>query len=73
LEQLSLRQAMLTFSDHPLSFHSLPSPRLLLQQSLNMLQGETKPIRRVIEGRFDEIKAITESGRPNMTPEMCTW
>jgi hypothetical protein len=38
-----------------------------------MLQGETKPIRRVIEGRFDEIKAITESGRPTMAPEMCTW
>jgi hypothetical protein len=27
-----------------------------------MLQGDTKPIRRLIEARFDEIKAITEGG-----------
>ncbi|KAF6261974.1 hypothetical protein COO60DRAFT_1498629 [Scenedesmus sp. NREL 46B-D3] len=36
----------------------------LLYQALNMLQGDTKPIRRLIEGRFDDIKAITESHTP---------
>lgn len=47
--------------------------RCLLQQSLNMLQGETKPIRRHIEARFDEIKAITESPHPFLDMELSSW
>lgn len=46
---------------------------LYAQQSLNMLQGETKPIRRLIEGRFDEIKAITESQHPWLDLELSSW
>lgn len=45
----------------------------LLYQCLNMLQGETKPIRRVIEARFDEIKQITESKQPVFELEMSDW
>ncbi|KAF8063707.1 DTX14 [Scenedesmus sp. PABB004] len=45
----------------------------LLYQSLNMLQGETKPIRRLIEGRFDDIKAITEGPTPYLDPELGSW
>uniref|UniRef100_A0A7S0S0S2 Uncharacterized protein n=1 Tax=Chlamydomonas leiostraca TaxID=1034604 RepID=A0A7S0S0S2_9CHLO len=45
----------------------------LLYQCLNMLQGETKPIRRVIEARFDEIKIITESKHPVFELEMSDW
>lgn len=45
----------------------------LLYQALNMLQGETKPIRRLIEGRFDDIKAITESHTPYLDPELSSW
>lgn len=26
------------------------------------LQGDTKPVRRLIEGKFDDVKAATESG-----------
>lgn len=46
---------------------------LLLQQSLNMLQGETKPIRRLIEARFDDIKGITESQQPYLEIELSAW
>lgn len=45
----------------------------LLYQSLNMLQGETKPIRRLIEARFDEIKSITESKNPYLSLELSDW
>lgn len=45
----------------------------LLYQSLNMLQGETKPIRRLIEARFDEIKVITESKNPFLSLELSDW
>jgi hypothetical protein len=45
----------------------------VLQQSLNMLQGETKPIRRHIEARFDEIKSITESSHPYLDMELSSW
>ncbi|KAI8467800.1 MAG: hypothetical protein J3K34DRAFT_386704 [Monoraphidium minutum] len=45
----------------------------LLYQSLNMLQGETKPIRRLVEARFDEIKAITEGSRPLLAPDTSSW
>jgi hypothetical protein len=38
-----------------------------------MLQGDTKPIRRLIEGRFDHIKAITESHTPYLDPELSSW
>lgn len=48
-------------------------PCLLPQQSLNMLQGETKPIRRHIEARFDEIKGITESPHPYLDMELSSW
>eukprot|EP00878_Enallax_costatus_P033231 GHUV01036633.1.p1 GENE.GHUV01036633.1~~GHUV01036633.1.p1 ORF type:complete len:177 (+),score=61.81 GHUV01036633.1:400-930(+) len=45
----------------------------LLYQSLNMLQGETKPIRRLIEARFDDIKGITESQQPYLEFELSAW
>mmetsp|Transcript_23684 Transcript_23684/g.51987 ORF Transcript_23684/g.51987 Transcript_23684/m.51987 type:complete len:244 (-) Transcript_23684:1039-1770(-) len=45
----------------------------LLYQCLNMLQGETKPIRRLIEARFDEIKGITESKNPVLDMELSDW
>jgi hypothetical protein len=38
-----------------------------------MLQGETKPIRRLVEARFDEIKAITEGARPTLPPDTSSW
>lgn len=50
-----------------------PCPTCWLQQALNMLQGETKPIRRLIEGRFDDIKGITESQTPYLDPELSSW
>lgn len=51
-----------------------PSPSSsLLQQCLNMLQGDTKPIRRVVEARFDEIKSITESRDPYLPVELSAW
>ena len=53
---------------------SQPPPLALPpQQSLNMLQGETKPIRRLVEARFDEIKAITEGGRPTLPADTSSW
>ncbi|KXZ55766.1 hypothetical protein GPECTOR_2g1316 [Gonium pectorale] len=45
----------------------------LLYQCLNMLQGDTKPIRRVVEARFDEIKSITESKEPYLPVELSAW
>lgn len=47
----------------------------LLYQCLNMLQGEgqTKPIRRVVERRFDEIKVVTESKDPFLPVELSAW
>lgn len=45
----------------------------LLYQCLNMLQGDTKPIRRLIEARFDEIKVITESKSPLLDMELSDW
>lgn len=45
----------------------------LLYQCLNMLQGETKPIRRLIEARFDEIKQVTESKQPLLDMELSNW
>eukprot|EP00775_Hariotina_reticulata_P009065 gene9065-9235_t len=38
-----------------------------------MLQGETKPIRRLIEARFDDIKAITECSTPFLDIELSSW
>ena len=38
-----------------------------------MLQGETKPIRRIIEGRFEEVKGITESKNPMFELELSDW
>ena len=38
-----------------------------------MLQGDTKPIRRLVEGRFDEIKVLTESRNPYMPIELADW
>lgn len=43
------------------------------QQSLNMLQGNTKPVRRLIEARFDEIKILTESRNPILDIELSGW
>jgi hypothetical protein len=45
----------------------------LLYQCLNMLQGETKPIRKLVEARFDEIKTITESKNPVLDMEISDW
>jgi hypothetical protein len=44
-----------------------------VQQSLNQLQGQTKPLRRAVEARFDEIKAVTESPDPVFDAEMSEW
>lgn len=66
--RMLLTQACVLTAAPPL-FPSLSLP----QQSLNMLQGDTKPIRRLIEARFDEIKAITEGGRPTLPPDAATW
>lgn len=38
-----------------------------------MLQGDTKPIRRIVEGRFDEIKVVTESKDPFLPMELSAW
>jgi len=38
-----------------------------------MLQGDTKPARRLIEARFDDIKAVTESGTPFLDIELSSW
>lgn len=57
----------------PTSPPSLAPPAASPQQSLNMLQGETKPIRRMVEARFDDIKAITEGPRPTLPPETSGW
>ncbi len=43
------------------------------QQCLNMLQGDTKPIRKLVEVRFDEIKQITESRNPILDLELSDW
>ena len=44
-----------------------------MQQCLNMLQGDTKPIRKLVEVRFDEIKTITESKNPVLDMELSDW
>ena len=44
-----------------------------MQQCLNMLQGDTKPIRKLVEVRFDEIKTITESKSPVLDMERSDW
>ena len=44
-----------------------------MQQCLNMLQGDTKPIRKLVEVRFDEIKTITESKSPVLDMELSDW
>ena len=44
-----------------------------VQQCLNMLQGDTKPIRKLVEVRFDEIKQITESKNPVLDMELSDW
>lgn len=47
---------------------------LHLQQSLNMLKGQTKPLRKRIEERFDEIKTITENAAsPYLGAELQYW
>lgn len=46
---------------------------LLAQQCLNMLQGETKPIRRLIEHHFEDIKIITESKNPYLSIDLANW
>lgn len=38
-----------------------------------MLQGDTKPIRRLVESRFDDIKAVTEGTSPVLPVETSTW
>lgn len=57
----------------PLNLSPYPSTTKRRQQSLNMLQGETKPIRRLIEARFDEVKAITEGPRPTLPADVGAW
>jgi len=43
------------------------------QQCLNLLQGDTKPIRRVVESRFEEIKGVSESKRPFFEIGVSDW
>jgi hypothetical protein len=38
-----------------------------------MLQGDTKPIRRCIESRFDDLKIITESAKPVLPVDVAAW
>lgn len=45
----------------------------LLYQSLNMLQGDTKPVRRLIEGKFDDVKMATETGGGSLPIELADW
>ncbi|KAL6747532.1 hypothetical protein V8C86DRAFT_1308974 [Haematococcus lacustris] len=45
----------------------------LLYQCLNQLQGDTKPLRRAIESRFDDIKRVTESADPTFDLEQSEW
>mmetsp|Transcript_18754 Transcript_18754/g.52639 ORF Transcript_18754/g.52639 Transcript_18754/m.52639 type:complete len:246 (-) Transcript_18754:614-1351(-) len=45
----------------------------LLYQCLNLLQGDTKPIRRVIESHFEEIKSVSESKYPFFGIEISDW
>mmetsp|Transcript_10358 Transcript_10358/g.17998 ORF Transcript_10358/g.17998 Transcript_10358/m.17998 type:complete len:248 (-) Transcript_10358:917-1660(-) len=45
----------------------------LLYQCLNQLQGETKPVRRIIEAQFEIIKQVTESDHPVFTLDMSDW
>jgi len=46
----------------------------ILYQSLNMLKGQTKPLRKRIEERFDEIKTITENAAsPYLGAELQYW
>ena len=53
--------------------HAIPCLCSSFQQCLNMLQGETKPIRKLVEVRFDEIKTITESKNPILDMELSDW
>ena len=58
---------------HKHYFVGLSPAGACLQQSLNMLQGETKPIRRLVEARFDDIKATTEGSQPVLPQETSNW
>jgi hypothetical protein len=73
MQKLMTLRAPIPRRARPLTAPSPSTPPTPPQQSLNMLQGETKPIRRLVEARFDEIKAITEGPRPTLPPEISNW
>lgn len=50
-----------------------PACARALQQCLNLLQGDTKPIRRVLESRFEEIKQVAESKHPFFEISVSDW
>ena len=45
----------------------------LLYQCLNALQGDTKPVRKLIEARFEDVKIKTESRSPVLDIELSEW
>ena len=45
----------------------------LLYQCLNALQGDTKPVRKLIEARFDDVKIKTESKSPILDIDLSEW
>mmetsp|Transcript_11680 Transcript_11680/g.33072 ORF Transcript_11680/g.33072 Transcript_11680/m.33072 type:complete len:297 (-) Transcript_11680:585-1475(-) len=56
--------------NHKYSAHQIA----LLYQTLNLLRSGTKPLRRRIEERFDEVKAITENtASPYLGAELQHW
>lgn len=57
-----------------LCLHVVIETAALPQQTLNGLRGSTKPLRKRIEDRFDEIKGITEnSSTPYLGADLQHW
>jgi len=53
----------------PVPDDTWPAP----QQCLNLLQGDTKPIRNIIETRFEEIKSVSDSKYPFFEIGVSDW
>lgn len=67
---LAIDSLQQSFNPIPTGQTDPPLSRALhLQQCLNMLQGDTKPIRRLVEARFDEIKVW--GTRDEVKKEIC--
>jgi len=71
IHSLSWRFCMHTSSQHWCIW--TPGWLFCPQNCLNQLQGDTKPIRRLVEARFDEIKSITESKNPILDIDLSDW